>query len=127
MIFVSGGRSKQRNLAFKASSFAWMRLMPRITRCEVNIELKKIIGYEGTCIDTDDREFHLEIDKRLKGDEFLTTIFHEMVHVKQLIKKEFFTELNFYKDREEYLNMPWEVEAYRVQEELLNEWKSRRI
>ena len=40
--------------------------------------------------------------------------------------KEFYTELNFYKDREEYLNLPWEVEAYRVQEELLDEWKSRR-
>ena len=63
-------------------------------------------------------------EKRLSlGDDFITTIFHEMTHVKQLVYKEFFTECNFYESRDEYLNLPWEVEAYAKQEELLEQWK----
>jgi hypothetical protein len=49
-----------------------------------------------------------------------------MTHVKQLVYKEFFTECNFYESRDEYLNLPWEVEAYKRQEELLKQWKSQK-
>lgn len=128
MIFVEGGSKRQRELAYQASSFAWLQLMPRITKCTVNIELKNLKGYDGTCEDTDYREYLIQINKKLSlTDNFLTTIFHEMVHVKQYVRKELFSECNFYDTREEYLNLPWEVEAYRVQEELLDEWKSRSI
>lgn len=128
MIFVDGGSKQQRELAFQAASFAWMCLMPRIRKCVVNIELKKLKVYHGTCLDVGDRDYLIEVDKKLSlGDDFLTTIFHEMVHVKQYVRKELYSECNFYDTREEYLNLPWEVEAYRVQEELLDEWKSRRI
>lgn len=128
VIFVDGGSSRQRELAFDAASFAWMQLMPRIRKCVINIELKNMKGYDGTCFDFNNREYVIEVNKKLSlGDNFLTTIFHEMVHVKQYVRKELFSECNFYNNREEYLNLPWEVEAYRVQEELLDDWKSRRI
>ena len=128
MIFVDGGSRRQRELTFEAASFAWMKLMPRIRKCVVNIELKNLKGYDGTCFDFGKRDYHIEINKKLSlTDNFLTTIFHEMVHVKQYVRKELYSECNFYKTRDEYLNLPWEVEAYRVQEELLNEWKSRSI
>ena len=61
------------------------------------------------------------------GDDFLTTIFHEMVHVKQYVRKELFSECNFYGSHDEYLNLPWEVEAYKVQEELLEQWNTRSV
>jgi hypothetical protein len=127
MIFVDGGSKRQREMAFQAASFAWMQLMPRIKKCVVNIELKKMKGYHGTCLDIGDRDYVIEVDKKLSlGDDFLTTIFHEMVHVKQYVRKELFSECNFYDTREEYLNLPWEIEAYKVQEELLDEWKKSR-
>ena len=47
-----------------------------------------------------------------------------MVHVKQYVRKELFSEVNFYKTREEYLNLPWEVEAYEKQEILYKKWLS---
>ena len=125
MIFVEGGSRRQREFAFEAASFAWLQLMPRIKKCTINIELKNLKGYDGTCLDVENRDYIIEVDKRLSlGDNFLTTIFHEMVHVKQYVRKELYSECNFYKTREEYLNLPWEVEAYRVQEELLIQWQN---
>ena len=128
MIFVDGGSKRQRELAFQAASFAWMYLMPRIRKCVVNIELKKLKVYHGTCLDIGDRDYIIEVDKKLSlGDDFLTTIFHEMVHVKQYVRKELYSECNFYDTREEYLSLPWEVEAYKVQEEILEKWHNSRI
>ncbi len=127
MIFVDGGSRKQRELTFDIASFAWMKLMPRIRKCTVNFKLKKLKVYHGTCLDIGDREFDIEVEKRLSlGDDFITTIFHEMTHVKQLVYREFFTECNFYESREEYLNLPWEVEAYAKQEELLEQWNKHK-
>ena len=45
-----------------------------------------------------------------------------MVHVKQYVRKELFSECNFYADRDEYLKLPWEIEAYKLQEVLLTKW-----
>ena len=124
VIFVEGGSRRQREFTYDIASFAWMKLMPRIRKCIVNIKLRKLKVYHGTCLDVGDREFDIEVEKRLSlGDNFITTIFHEMTHVKQLVYKEFFTECNFYESRDEYLNLPWEVEAYNKQEELLKQWK----
>ena len=125
MIFVTGGTFKQRQLTYDLVEFAWKKLMPRIINCEINVELKNMAVYEGTCIDTDVRQYEIEISKSLTGDNFITTIFHEMVHVKQYVRKELFSECNFYKTRDEYLNLPWEIEAYKTQETLLEEWYGR--
>ena len=125
MIFVTGGTFKQRQLTYDLVEFAWKKLMPRIINCEINVELKNITVYEGTCIDTDVRQYEIEISKSLTGDNFITTIFHEMVHVKQYVRKELFSECNFYKTRDEYLNLPWEIEVYKTQETLLEEWNGR--
>ena len=125
MIVVTGGRSKQRSAVYKAAEFAWDYLMPRICNCDIWIELKKVDGADGYCLQTDTREFDVEIDRRLQGDDFLTTVFHEMVHVKQGVRKEWqFNEVS-YKTDEEYRNLPWEVEAYRVQEEILEAWHKK--
>jgi len=128
MIFVEGGSKRQREVAFDCATFVWKSLMPRIRKCEVNISLKKLTGYHGTCLDVGIREFQIDVDKKLGlGDDFTTTIFHEMVHVKQLVYKEFFTECNFYSSHEEYVNLPWEKEAYELQEVLLKQWQNSKI
>jgi hypothetical protein len=128
MIFVEGGSKRQREIAFECASFTWRQLMPRIKKCEINITLRKLKGYHGTCLDIGKREYQIDIDKKLGlGDDFTTTIFHEMVHVKQLVYKEFFTECNFYSSHEEYMNLPWEIEAYELQEVLLEQWQNFKI
>ena len=89
MIFVEGGTRKQRQLTYDLVQFAWKTLMPRIRKCEVNVKIKKVVAYEGTCLDTDNRVYEIEVDKKLTGDDFITTIFHEMVHVKQFLNGEY--------------------------------------
>tara|TARA_B100001094_G_C17897300_1_gene654662 strand:- start:274 stop:681 length:408 start_codon:yes stop_codon:yes gene_type:complete len=127
VIFIEGGSKRQRKLTLDCASFAWLELMPRIVNCEINFIIKKLTVYEGTCLDTDNRVFQIEVDKKLGvSDDFITTIFHEMVHVKQYIRKELFSEINFYKTRDEYLKLPWEIEAYKLQEELLIKWKNQK-
>ena len=120
MIVVKGGRSKQRSTIYKAAEFAWDYLMPRIKNCEIWIDLNKIDDAHGYCLKIDKREFEIEIDRRLKGDDLLTTVFHEMVHVKQGVRKEWEFDEVKYSTHDEYLNLPWEVEAYKLQEEILD-------
>ena len=81
-------------------------------------------GYEGTCIDGDEREYFIEVNRKQSLEDLCVTICHEMVHVKQYVRKELYSEVNFYKSREEYLNLPWEKEAYEKQEVLFSKWKN---
>jgi len=123
MIFVSGGTRKQRTFAEDIACFCYMQLMPLIRKCRIEINIKNMEGYEGTCIDTDEREYAIDVNKNQSFEDFCVTICHEMVHVKQYVYKELFSEVNFYNSREEYLNLPWEVEAYEKQEILFKKWK----
>ena len=122
MIFVNGGSRKQRDVAYDVASFCYNELIPRIRKCEIEINIKKMKGYEGTCIDTDDSEYEIEVNKNQSLEDLCVTLCHEMVHVKQYVRKELFSDVNFYKTREEYLNLPWEVEAYEKQEILYKKW-----
>lgn len=133
MIIVSGGRAKQRQKVTRAAEFAWNYLMPRVRNCFVDITLKKIKDADGYCLEANDRIFEVEIDKRLKGDDLLTCVFHEMVHVKQGVRNEL-KDVNYFAKKwkgEEYVNIeydvnhPWEEEAYRLQEEILKAWNIR--
>jgi len=78
-------------------------------------------GKTGDCLQCDDREFEIRVDKNQNFDDFMTCIIHEMVHVKQHIRNEF----NSYdfKTYDEYINHPAEKEAYALQEELYKKWK----
>ena len=103
----------------------------------VNIEFKQLDAAEGFCIWSDDnlnpREFDIEINKTLKGDDFDTCIMHEMVHVKQYAKNELRERykgghVQYWKKRKyihsEYSKQPWEIEAYKLQEVLLEKLKN---
>ena len=125
MIYVEGGSKRQRRIVKDAAMFAWRYLMPRVSNCVVDIELKKVKQADGYCHEADYRVFQIEIDKKLMGDNLLTTVFHEMVHVKQGVRKEWAFDEVVYKTHEEYINLPWEVEAYDLQEVMLEAWKKR--
>lgn len=125
MITVTGGRAKQRQQVYRAAGFAWNYLMPLIRKCDVSIELKRVKMADGYCMKVDDREWEIEISKKLKGEDLLTTVFHEMVHVKQGVRREWEFDEVPYKTHEEYINLPWEVEAYQLQEEILEAWNRR--
>jgi len=56
-------------------------------------------------------------------DDLVTLLIHEMVHVRQYIRKQITDQP--YNNFEEYIRLPYEQEAYRLQEELLDEIKAK--
>ena len=90
----------------------------------------KIKDAEGYCLALDPRSFELEIEKTLEGDDLITCVTHEMVHVWQYavgVLKEKTGCRQFWKGKEytgtAYSKQPWERQAYRMQEVLLEEFK----
>ena len=73
----------------------------------------------------------IEIDNKITGDDFITCVLHELVHVKQYVKKELhdcgcvqmYKKVAYETDMN-YLDKPWEKEAYKMQEVLLEEYKN---
>lgn len=104
----------------EAFDFAVKELMPRKKNLDVTIEI----------CDTGDSAcgWHLYVDKytheiqlspQQTYDDFITALFHEMVHVRQ-------AERGLLEDYEEipYYERPTEVEAYKLQEELFDKWQT---
>ena len=123
--YVYGGNKKQRQLVEKAVNWCFCRLTPLHQTLVVNVELEDCEDVHGDAIHTGKNEFDISILKTLKGDDFLTTIFHEMVHVMQYARGHLKDEHWKGKDYSQtpYLSQPWERQAYRMQEVLLKEWK----
>ena len=82
----------------------------------------------------DDRTFRLEVDFS-DMDEMINTIMHEMVHVKQYLRKELVQKDNiwiwknvaFGKYAMDYRKRPWEIEAYFKEEQLIKSFKEEYI
>ena len=160
-VIVSGGTKKQRELVHNITGWFCDKFFNRFKSYNIEFDLIKIEGnVQGWCMDIDKNASHIEIDKRLKGDDFITCVLHELVHVKQQFKGEL-KELNGiakkWKDEvhigvtsdskisayidakaispenplvkgvfiTDYMDLPWEKEAYEMQETLLIEWKKQ--
>ena len=155
-VIVNGGTKEQRRLVHNITGWFCNKFFNRFKSYNIEFDLCKIEGnVQGWCLDIDKNASHIEIDKRLKGDDFITCVLHELVHVKQQFKGEL-KELNGkakkWKDEihigllnysnmdkvesekikkialdknvfvSDYMDLPWEIEAYAMQETLLIEW-----
>jgi len=117
MIEVNGAGKKKAALARDAAIFAFEYLMPRARKqIDVEITFTDIDDACGYQAEIGDREFEIEIDKKLQGDDLLTAIFHEVTHCVQ--------DLRGTKEGWDlpYLERPFEIEAYAMQEKILEKW-----
>jgi hypothetical protein len=124
-IEVTGGNKFQREIAEKVVHEMISALMPRVRTLDINIEINKFTGDTvGWCLMGDThKEFEIEVSKDLSLKDFVTTICHEMVHVKQYYRKEMDGESMRWKkkvlpENTNYYELPWEKEAYRMQDKL---------
>jgi hypothetical protein len=131
---IQGGTNKEQRMAFDAVNFAIKKLMPRKRNLNVEITITDIPGDADAyhcCIDKGEHE--IEVQSGLIEEDFMTAVFHEMVHVRQHergllkdhgIRKAWKGEeyIGIYDTVDTYMNLPWEEEAYRLQEELYNKW-----
>ena len=143
-IYIEGYRShnqKLYNLVRDASWFYGLKLLGgRMARhiildIKLTKDLKKKDNSYGYCHITGElenpREFMIEVDASMKYpfDQILIWIAHEFVHLKQFVRKElcdYETGRVQWKSRSygrvKYDDMPWEKEAYRLEEKLYNEF-----
>lgn len=125
LIEVTGGKKSQREVAHKVVAFMIKKLMPRLKTLEITIELKTIPQRDKAWglveIQDNNREFIIELEKKLCLYDFVTSLIHEMIHVKQYVRNELKDEglTVFWKGEDcskiAYSKQPWEVEAYTLQ------------
>ena len=58
-------------------------------RFDISIDVEFVNTSGGGCIDMEDGEFTIEINKRLGVKSIIKTVIHEMVHVKQYAEGRF--------------------------------------
>ena len=134
-VLVNGGTKKQRALIEDIAWWFCDKYFSKFKYYNIEFDLTKIKGeVQGWCMEIDKNCSHIEIDKRLKGDDFITCVLHELVHVKQQFKGELKEMKGIEKMWKgevhiciDYMNLPWEKEAYAMQETLLIEFKKRGI
>ena len=122
--FRNTNKKRQRTIE-DALWFAKSYLLPRHKIDEIEIESWKDLPHDGDCYDADDRSFIIRVNKDLSKEDLLTTIFHEFVHIKQHIKKEFGDDVFGISNEEvAYMDRPYEIEAFRLEKEMLEEYNN---
>lgn len=121
MFSVVGGTKKERAIVEEALCFSKGYWLPRHRRLWIDVEIKHNLDVDADVLDGDDnREFVIRLKKGLDYEDLITAIFHEMVHVKQAVRKEF---PMFEPSDIPYFERPWEIEAYAEQEKMLESFK----
>ena len=122
--FRNTNKKRQQTIE-RALWFAKSYLLPRHKINEIEIESVKGLDIYGDCYDTDDRSFLIRVNKDLSEEDLLTTIFHEFVHIKQHIKREFGGDIFELSNQEvAYEDRPYEIEAFRLEQEMLEEYNN---
>lgn len=120
-IFTNGGTKSQRQLTEDITAWFINTKLPRYKNLNIEIDLENINDAQGFCTEIDNREFHIQIDKRLQGDDFVTCLFHELTHVEQHLRNKFGIKDEV--DHLDYFDRPYEIDAYAKQEQLLEEYR----
>lgn len=134
-IKVTGKNTSQKMLAKKVAEFALKKLLPRHRTIEIVIKFRNLEGVLGLCDYTDTninpRQFEILLEKNLSDELIIETIMHEIIHVKQMVRNEMQDRVKSgYKKLwkgKDHTNLPydkqgWEVEAYKMELELVREF-----
>jgi hypothetical protein len=123
---------------FIADKFFTKRLKDKL---EITVKLSNYLqdeGFLGDCVWEDQhykpREFTLNVDRESRFAQILNTVAHEMVHVKQMAKGEFYQLMRqpsgihkfngriLDQNKIDYWDQPWEIEAHGRAIGLVNQW-----
>ena len=132
LVAVEGGNKTQREICEKVVHYMIGQLMPRMRTLDIEVQLKNLTGDAvGFCMmEENNRQFTIEADRKMGIKDLVTTICHEMIHVKQYARKEMddwsgvglarWKGRTFNAANTNYYNLPWENEAYRLQDKFAN-------
>tara|TARA_A100001011_G_scaffold368953_1_gene423757 strand:- start:1496 stop:1924 length:429 start_codon:yes stop_codon:yes gene_type:complete len=131
---ITGGRKKQRQVVEDVVKWSIKKLnLHRIRTLNLTFSIKSLKSLYGQLEQLDDkrREFSVVLDKNADTKDLIRTVIHEMVHVKQYIRKEMDSEVvgsrmrwksKTYPYDIKYDDMPWEKEANRLETKYGNEY-----
>jgi len=127
IIICTGSTKDKRALAEKTVAWSIEKLgLKRMTSLNIDVKLRKLKeGEFGFCdIKDNNRNFTIEVNKNVLLKDFVSTIIHEMVHVKQFARKEMCVYGMRWKsknipEKTDYMDLPWEKEAYRLEEKFV--------
>lgn len=75
----------------------------------------------------DEDEYEIEVNSRIPESEIIRTIFHELVHIRQMHNETYDPDSRTWNGEDcshlEYSTYPWEVEAYGLEEEMVRKFK----
>ncbi len=138
-LHTQGGNRFQKNLVNVTVSWCLQKMMPRIRKLDLHFHLKNIKDADGFCLndsaDQEDfgpnrspRRFCIEIKKSLHLTDMVSTIIHEMEHVRQYVMLELEDtstharwKTRKYAYDHDYWKQPWEKMAYAKQEKYIME------
>ena len=84
----------------------------------------------GYCNGLEDEDYVIEVSSKLSSGDIVETIFHELVHVKQIIDGRLDDDGRTWKGKTydtvktPYKELPWEIEAFELQKLMANEFFS---
>ena len=131
---ITGGRKKQRQVVEDVVKWSIKKLnLHRIRTLNLTFSIKTLKSLYGQLEQLDDkrREFSVVLDKNVDTKNLIRTVIHEMVHIKQYIRKEMDSEIvgsrmrwksKTYPYDIKYDDMPWEKEANRLETKYGNEY-----
>jgi hypothetical protein len=113
LVEFEGKFSKDRvNTICDAIAYGQTKLFPHESDVFINIEAIRKQGVCGDCMFEDDNEFTIRLNKSLSLSDLITTVLHELVHVKQYLEGMVMDTESAYEDR-------WqEIEAHTLEKEL---------
>ena len=116
MIYVQGGTKAQKMYAYSMAEFVCNKFD---INPDIEISFRRLTNDRslGGCVCVDKGEYEIDIKRSLRLRDMLTTLAHEMVHVKQY-------ELGQYKNEDEfdYWDKPSEIEAHGRETGLFVTW-----
>ena len=115
---MTGAKPYQKKRIESIVHYCIEKLMPRMQTLDITVKLRDLKGSAyGYCLSETERTFEIEVDRNLSLRKLLTTVAHEMVHVKQYARKELKADYNwlgktYAPTKVSYWDQPWEIEAH---------------
>jgi hypothetical protein len=127
LIHVTGSTKDKRALAQKTVAWSIKKLgLNRMSSLSIDVVLRKMKKDEyGYCnIIESNRSFIIDVNKNVSLKDFVSTIIHEMVHVKQFARNEMSAygmrwKTKTVSENTKYVDLPWEKEAYKLEAKLI--------
>ena len=115
---ISAGKKHEREIVSKSIDWCLKRFrLDKIYRLKINVVVGSLSDCDGYCTSIDEstnRSFKIAISNEQSLRDFVMTIVHEMIHVKQYARNEWMVD--------------GEPEAWGIQEMLTDElWKSGKL